>query len=297
MRSRVLEQFNSKAWLRFGLLPLLVCIAVLGLAARPLWLAFYPAVRNYCAMHFTELSTTRIMGEVTLALAVLSIAAMLVRLARVLLASRRLSESLAREQAPLPDSVRGAARRLGINIPLLYVQDEELLAFATGLRHPKIVVSSGLVTALSGNELEAVLSHEAAHATRRDPLKLALAGLARAGLFYLPIAWHLERRYALRLEVQADRTAVNKVALQPLAAALSKLVRMAPAGAAGIGDFIAERVQHLLDPTKRPPGPVLANRVGFASGVVAVVSVAGAWLLAGGINHILAASGPCNLPI
>ena len=44
------------------------------------------------------------------------------------------------------------------------------LAFTAGLWRPVSAVSEGLIAALSGDELAAVLAHEAAHARARDPL-------------------------------------------------------------------------------------------------------------------------------
>ena len=56
------------------------------------------------------------------------------------------------------------AEKLGIEVPELYIrQTPELNAMTLGDKHPLIVVNSGLVSALSKEELAAVIAHECGH--------------------------------------------------------------------------------------------------------------------------------------
>mgnify|MGYP004640550767 FL=1 len=80
-----------------------------------------------------------------------------------------------------------ACKTAGVAAPRLYViMDESLNAFTAGAdpQRPAIVVTSGLLEKLSKQELEAVLSHEAAHIQFGD-VKLIMTGLVTSLLFVL----------------------------------------------------------------------------------------------------------------
>lgn len=80
-----------------------------------------------------------------------------------------------------------ACKAAGVAAPRLYViMDDSLNAFTAGAdpQRPAIVVTSGLLEKLSKQELEAVLSHEAAHIQFGD-VKLIMTGLVTSLLFVL----------------------------------------------------------------------------------------------------------------
>jgi Zn-dependent protease with chaperone function len=54
---------------------------------------------------------------------------------------------------------------------------DQPIALTTGIRTPRVLASRGLLGALEPELLTAVLAHEEAHASRRDGLRRALAGL------------------------------------------------------------------------------------------------------------------------
>jgi len=87
----------------------------------------------------------------------------------------------------------GVAARCGIPLPRITVSPHALpLALTFGVRQPAIIVSQGLLTQFSQAELETVLTHELAHAVRRDNLWNWLMALLRDVLFFLPtshLAW------------------------------------------------------------------------------------------------------------
>jgi Zn-dependent protease with chaperone function len=93
----------------------------------------------------------------------------------------------------------------------------------TGILHPRVVISRRLAEALSGEELTAVLSHEAAHRSSFDNLK-------RLCLILAPGPQLLERAWGSMAEYAADRAAVegdSRLALA-LASALVKVARLGP---------------------------------------------------------------------
>jgi Zn-dependent protease with chaperone function len=135
-------------------------------------------------------------------------------------------------------------------------------AFCAGFRRPRIYVTEGAVDALAPAELRAVVEHEACHARRRDPLRLALARVVGDGFGFIPRIRALAGRQLAVADLAADRAAV--VALgspQPLAAALLKL-----------DEPTAERLDHLLErPLAVAPRPVLACALATLLGIGAVL--------------------------
>lgn len=80
----------------------------------------------------------------------------------------------------------------------------EAAAQAVGLFRPRILLSEGLVRALSGPQLKAVVAHEEAHCKGKDNLIVAVAKTLKLTLFYLPgpaMAFAEMRKY---LEKAAD---------------------------------------------------------------------------------------------
>lgn len=134
------------------------------------------------------------------------------------------------------------------------------VACTVGLWHPQIVLSAGLVTALTPAELRAVVGHEWAHVRRRDPLRLVVLRFWQDALWFLPIGRALARDSARSMEEAADDAAVALTA-QPLdlAAALVKTAkaqvqpRGMPTPALGGELAVTERVERLL--AVAPPRP------------------------------------------
>jgi heat shock protein HtpX len=76
----------------------------------------------------------------------------------------------------LVDSVRKLADKAGIGMPEVAVYEGEPNAFATGAfkNSSLVAVSSGLVSSMSREEVEAVLAHEVAHVANGDMVTMAL---------------------------------------------------------------------------------------------------------------------------
>jgi heat shock protein HtpX len=76
----------------------------------------------------------------------------------------------------LLSTVQGLAQRAGIGMPEVAVYDGEPNAFATGAfkNSALVAVSTGLLTSMNQDEVEAVLGHEVAHIANGDMVTLTL---------------------------------------------------------------------------------------------------------------------------
>lgn len=144
--------------------------------------------------------------------------------------------------------------------PVLLVNREAPLMALTGVFRPRIVVSRGVLSGLSREQLEAAVEHEQAHRKSRDNFKRLLMALAPP---FSRASATLESRWARFTEWAADDEAVNGDARRSvsLAAALVQMARMNPA--AGIpplasslfeknkNDELAVRIERLLNAVPR----------------------------------------------
>lgn len=162
--------------------------------------------------------------------------------------SAKLDAALAR-----PDLRRLALRLLPSPRPL---------ALTAGLWRPQVILSEGIVSSLSEEELRSVLLHEQAHVRNRDPVRLALAQFLADVLWFLPVARSLARDFVDAIEEGADDRAVI-VTRQPLdlASALVKtakadLVSAIPLASSLTGSLsVEDRVKRLLGlEVKHRPG-------------------------------------------
>jgi Zn-dependent protease with chaperone function len=115
-------------------------------------------------------------------------------------------------------------------------------AFCTGLLRPRVYLADVTLEALRADELDAVLAHEAHHRRLRDPLRVAVARAVGDGLFFLPAARRLARRYGALAELAADAAAVRAAGAESLASALFIFERADPA----VVGIAPERADHLL---------------------------------------------------
>lgn len=181
---------------------LLLALALLPLVVASLVavLSFAPAIGGWivdehchpttgCAAHVPVVHADALYAAGFAFLATASVVALLWSVARRLRNSLRVASSL--RSFAEPDE----RRRIET------IESREQFAYCIGLVRPKIVVSRGLIERLSPAQLEVVLRHEQAHASRHDNLRLWLAGLA-----LLPMPLRSKRRLLADLALAGEQT-------------------------------------------------------------------------------------------
>jgi len=209
-----------------------------------------------------EAPTERV-GFGCLAAAVLGVAMWVVSLARGLRAAagaRRFLRQCQRVGRP----ARLPGRRANAGMTAWIVDGAAPLLALGGIVRPRLVVSHGVVDALSPEQLSAALRHERAHWAARDNLKRLCILLAPGILPFEGSSRVLERGWRKFTEWAADDRAVAGSARRSfaLAGALVRVARMtsdvSPAPVAlllGDTDELAARVDRLLRPAPPPAGP------------------------------------------
>jgi hypothetical protein len=144
-------------------------------------------------------------------------------------------------------SVRGERELAGRRVTV--IASGRALAFCAGLLRPRIYLSEGALARLRPAELDAIVAHEAHHASRRDPLRILVARAIGAAF---------GAREQTLADLSADAAAVRRVGDAPLASALLRF----DAEAAGIA---AVRVDHLTGDAPRIEVP---RMLAIAAGAV-----------------------------
>ncbi len=198
-------------------------------------------------------------GYLLLALAAFDLAAMVRAaraLARGLVAHRRVA------RLPLRDTRVLAGRRVAV------VRGVRPVAFCSGLLRPRIVISEG-VLGLGAGAVSAIVEHEAAHAARRDPLRILVARAVGEAFSPAPSFRALSRREQALTDLAADAGAVRALGeARPLAAAL-----LAFGDGAGIAP---ERVDRLAGerPAHEVPRALLVGAGVVVGTLVAMLALA-----------------------
>lgn len=164
---------------------------------------------------------------------------------RLGISASRLSNKLAAlPRAHIPGKLARSATAAGVD-RIACITGSSPIAFCAGFLRPTIFVSQGAVGLLSEQELLAVLSHEADHARRREPMRRAAHTAAADVLVFLPIVRWWSQRQIERCELAADEAAERSVGREALAGAL--LVMTAPAHSmAAFGGHAEMRAGRLL---------------------------------------------------
>jgi beta-lactamase regulating signal transducer with metallopeptidase domain len=163
---------------------------------------------------------------------------------------------------------------------LLYPHNRPL-ALTIGLWQPTILLSTWMVEHLDQYELEAVLTHELGHVTRRDYLVIWLATILRDAFCYLPTSWFAYRQLQNEKELACDDLVIATTHRPlALASALAKIWQYAVArsnfGLAqpleGGSQLLKGRIERLLTPAK-PLVSTLPSRMVILTVGVVVFSV------------------------
>ena len=181
-----------------------------------------------------------------------------------------------------------AARPLelpGTTVPAFEIDSDAPLLALVGVLRPRLLVTRGLIAALSPEELAASVAHEMGHSRAWDNLK-RLAMRSAPDVFPPTAAMRaLEERWVASSEHRADHVASehDPLARCALASALVKVARLTPTitplgepiSTLVAGGDIASRVRRLLDDRS----PVSAGRLTRAAGWIAGLSLLAALAL------------------
>jgi hypothetical protein len=183
----------------------------------------------------------------------------------------------------------GTARPLtlaGTSMPAFEVEVDAPIMALFGVWQPRLLVTRGLINALTSEELAATVAHELGHSRARDNLK-RLAMCAAPDFLNAITARRLERQWASAAEHAADRLNGDgsPAARCALASALVKVARLTPVESAsrepistliGGGD-IASRVGRLLEDRGAHPADRRGSQPAWLIGVVAAGTIAAAY--------------------
>ncbi|MYS22039.1 Peptidase family M48, partial [Streptomyces sp. DvalAA-14] len=186
-----------------------------------------------------------------------------------------------------------AARResRGLTAPdgMAVIDDPAPIAFALPGSPGRVVVSSGMLRALTADERRALLAHERAHLRHRHHLFILLLQVTAA---IDPLLRRVSTAGAYALERWADEDAATAVADRRLVARAVARAALAgqqvPSPALGVtGGPVPQRVQALLT----PPPPVLRGLVA-AHALLMVVCCVSLALSAQDMDHLFDAAAP-----
>lgn len=141
------------------------------------------------------------------------------------LATRRLLREWSARARPV--SLPGAA------VPAYSMSHPFPVVSVVGVLRPRLFVARRVLEALTAEELEAVVAHEAGHLAAHDNLRALLLRTCADPLSLLPAGERLRRAWSQAAEFAADDHAARAEAPRALvlAEALLKVGRLAPAGA------------------------------------------------------------------
>ncbi|MFJ5963861.1 M56 family metallopeptidase [Bacillus sp. NPDC093026] len=137
----------------------------------------------------------------------------------------------------------------------------EPLAFAMGMLHPKVYLSTTLMNMLNEEEIDAVAYHELHHKDSYDPIKAFTFSMLTKVIWYIPVLKHMKKSYSVFREVIADDYAIQQTGTEEgVGQALLKLIKnrtqfqKRTKFAVSFGDRALNlRIQKILNPTYNIP--------------------------------------------
>lgn len=199
---------------------------------------------------------------------------------------QKLSMTLAPLDARIPrkgDAIWLAATAAGIDPDVVrVVSGLPNPAFTVGVFPTRIYVAAELPYRLDAEQLRGVISHEAAHVERRDPLRLSLLRALACTLFWIPALARLAEDLRDDSEILADDVAAARAEPVVLASAIVALASWRgssalPRGAVGFchGGLLERRVRRLLG-EEVPVGTHVTRRsLGLAAVVLSMLWTSG----------------------
>lgn len=209
-------------------------------------------------------------------------------------AARRRTRTLAREIVTVarPRIVRGHR--------VLLIDDERPIAFSLPRRFGGIIVSEGLLAALTSDELDAVLAHESEHVHGRHHFILALLDVVTAPFRWVPLARAAAHAVPHYLEIASDNAARRRTGTPALASALLKLGDPEPVVAGAHSHGAASSVLHAAGPDRIgqlvcPPRLRSATAPAAALAILVVAFTSAAVTVHGPYLSVILAG--CHLPV
>jgi Zn-dependent protease with chaperone function len=165
------------------------------------------------------------------------------------------------------------------------LETSALFAAQVGLWNSHLIVSSGLLTQLSSEQLSAVLAHEAAHRYYRDTFWFFILGWMGSLTPWLPRTTALWQELLLYREIRADRKAAHQVDPLVLAESLLQVVQsplsLYPLTEAAFSDDSSLRLEERVEALLSEPAPTQPLSPWFWS----VLVLAGVPLLTPLLHH------------
>lgn len=198
-----------------------------------------------------------------------SIALVVKQMVHAIRGVKRVDSLLGPRVTTVPEALLSAAHQAGAS--MVDLRDHaKPYGVCIGILHPRVVVSTALLAALTPRELVAVLAHEERHRRRRAPLRRFVARVTARALFYMPVLNDLCAAQVVEEEVVADEESCAVVGTRCLVQALAKLSGATRPGgtAAAIGDAatLPYRLQSIREGRiARPPLGRLSMAVSASS--------------------------------
>ncbi|MCI0488602.1 MAG: M56 family metallopeptidase [Blastocatellia bacterium] len=219
--------------------PLLSAWLVTASLLPAIWLGASRWIQEHQALHTTHLLNRLtapidpLVGYAALAFVLLAALATLYAVASGYFRIGRVVRWLELDAEPAsPERVKqveNSCRRYGIDIGLVVSRFPS--SFVRGCLRSKLVISTGLLNALSSEELSALLEHEAAHHARRDNLSKWVLTICRYMSPAFPLTRLLYRWWSEQVEIVCDEIAVRRTsAPAEVAGALVRLKRLTLTG-------------------------------------------------------------------
>lgn len=168
-----------------------------------------PVVRGTVNQALRDL-TKRVAPYVTFAYT-LGVLLMLIKLA----ISVRFTHHLQSAGRPIQDPgllIRLAehAQKLSLKVlPVIATCEQVTVPIVVGLLRPMILIPTAMISGLTLEQLDAVLTHELGHLRRRDHMVIVVQRLLEAMLFFHPVTWYLSRQIHHERECSCDDLVVS----------------------------------------------------------------------------------------
>lgn len=134
---------------------------------------------------------------------------------------------------------------------VVIIKNSQHIALCYGLLRPKIYLSTGLLNAISSNELGVILKHEKHHLEHNDNLSILFAHIVQNTFPLVPLLSDLVNNFRIEQEIAADAYAAEGGKRQYVASVLKKLLKEPQPAFAyfpsfGAEDTIQARIESLF---------------------------------------------------